>query len=59
MSVVKITDLNVAGSSLLLDTESYLNELESEELVANLRGGLTPLVPSIALSFAIGITIWK
>jgi len=58
MSVVKIADLNLAGSSLLLDTETYLNELEGEELTANVRGGLTPFLAGVALSFAIGTKIW-
>ena len=48
MATIKISDLHTAGSELLLDSESYLNELTNEEglgvlggKAAELHGGFT------------------
>lgn len=43
MATIKISDLHTAGSELLLDSESYLNELTNEEGLGVLggRGGIT------------------
>lgn len=39
MATIKISDLHAAGSELLLDSESYLNELTNEEGLGVLGGG--------------------
>jgi hypothetical protein len=39
MATIKISDLHTAGSELLLDSESYLNELTHEEGFDVLGGG--------------------
>ena len=39
MATIKISDLHTAGSDLLLDSESYLNELTHEEGLGVLGGG--------------------
>ena len=39
MATIKICDLHTAGSELLLDSESYLNELTHEEGLGVLGGG--------------------
>ncbi|MEG4631901.1 hypothetical protein QUB56_20290 [Microcoleus sp. AR_TQ3_B6] len=41
MATIKISDLHTAGSELLLDSESYLNELTNEEGLGVLGGGWT------------------
>ncbi|MEQ9234321.1 hypothetical protein [Coleofasciculus sp. E2-BRE-01] len=51
MSSLKISDLNPAGSELLLDSESYLNELTNEEL--NLTHGGSSVICSMAAITAI------
>jgi hypothetical protein len=38
MATIKISDLHTAGSELLLDSESYLNELTHEEGLGVLGG---------------------
>lgn len=38
MATIKISDLHTAGSELLLDSESYLNELTNEEGLGVLGG---------------------
>jgi len=38
MATIKICDLHTAGSELLLDSESYLNELTNEEGLGVLGG---------------------
>jgi hypothetical protein len=40
MATIKISDLHTAGSELLLDSESYLNELTNEEGLSVLGGAL-------------------
>ncbi|WP_190462920.1 MULTISPECIES: hypothetical protein [Oscillatoriales] len=39
MATIKISDLHAAGSELLLDSESYLNELTNQEGLNVLGGG--------------------
>ncbi|QLE39978.1 type A2 lantipeptide [Nostoc sp. C052] len=39
MATIKINNLNAAGSDLLNDSESYLNELTEQELENMLGGG--------------------
>lgn len=44
MATIKISDLHAAGSELLLDSESYLNELTNEEglgVLGGREGGFT------------------
>lgn len=43
MATIVITDLRPAGVDLFIDSESFFNELNSEEL-GNVNGGLTPTV---------------
>ena len=45
MANIKINNLNPAGSELFNDSESYLDELTTEEL--NVIGGGTPAVAGI------------
>jgi hypothetical protein len=53
MSTISIGNLNSIGSDLLLDQESYLDNL-SDELTANVKGGVfftttaTPASPQIS-----------
>jgi hypothetical protein len=52
MSTISIGNLNSIGSDLLLDQESYLDNL-SDELTANVKGGFftvtaTPASPQIS-----------
>lgn len=57
MATIQVNDLPAAGSSLLLDDESFLNEL-SEPQINLLRGGFSPFmsafIASAALSYVIG-----
>lgn len=41
MANITIANLHHAGSKLLLDSESYLNELDDNEL--SIQGGLPPI----------------
>lgn len=41
MASIKIYDLNVAGTSLFQDRESYLDELNDSDL-AIVKGGISP-----------------
>lgn len=50
MATIRITDLNVAGSTLFLDEESFLDEL-SDEQIGLTHGGFT-LFPLIGLGIA-------
>jgi hypothetical protein len=43
MAVISISNLNVAGSDLFLDSESFMNDLTEQELTGT-NGGLTPVV---------------
>lgn len=43
MATIRITDLNTAGAALLLDEESFLNEL-SDDQTGMLQGGVTPFL---------------
>jgi hypothetical protein len=39
MSIIKISDLQTNGFDLLSDSESYLQELSSEERIEKVTGG--------------------
>jgi hypothetical protein len=52
MATIRITDLNVAGSTLFLDEESFLEEL-SDEQIGLTHGGFT-VFALIALGVASG-----
>jgi hypothetical protein len=54
MATIKISDLHTAGSELLLDSESYLNELTNEEGLGVLGGQAVALDGGFTLNF----TIW-
>jgi hypothetical protein len=53
MASIKISNLNISGSDLFMDSESFLDELSSDDLAMNIKGGLTPFLAGVALSFAI------
>jgi hypothetical protein len=40
MSIIKISDLQPTGFNLLQDSESYLEELSTEDRLENVVGGL-------------------
>ena len=39
MANIQISDLRPAGADLLLDSESYLNDLNEQEMMNTLGGG--------------------
>ena len=45
MAAINVQDLRPVGATLFVDSESYLNELNTEEL-GQVQGGLTPTVTS-------------
>ncbi len=45
MRTIQINDLTLAGLDLLLDKESYLQELRGEELIST-KGGTSPIIPA-------------
>ena len=56
MSTIKISDLHPTGSELFFDSESYMNELGTDELV-DINGGLTtPVCASVAATLVSVIT---
>jgi hypothetical protein len=59
MATIKICDLHTAGSELLLDSESYLNELTNEEGLGVLGGLRAPLDGGFTIgSGAILTIVW-
>ena len=59
MATISVNDLNLTGSELLLDEESFLKDLSDEKLRQN-RGGATPILVPIAIGgFALGYTIGR
>ena len=59
MATIKINNLSSNGSELLLDSDSYLNELTDDEL-GMASGGLTPVVIAITIELtAIGFSIYS
>ena len=48
MAVISISNLNVAGSDLFMDSESFMSDLTEQEL-AGTNGGLTPLLVTTVL----------
>jgi len=53
MATIQILDIHQTGSSLFIDSESYLNELTDDEL-SLLRGGISPTFyfASVAITIA-------
>jgi hypothetical protein len=47
MSTLKISELRPAGSEFFNDSESYLNELNEQEIGAIEGGGYKPLITSV------------
>jgi lactobin A/cerein 7B family class IIb bacteriocin len=43
MAVISISNLNVAGSDLFMDSESFMSDLTEQEL-AGTNGGLSPIL---------------
>ena len=52
MASIKISDLNISGSSLFMDSESFLDELSYDDLTG-VKGGITPFLSGVGVSFAI------
>jgi hypothetical protein len=59
MASITISNLNAYGSDLFLDSETFLDDLSDDEMSVNVKGGITPFIASVALSFAIGKAIWE
>ncbi|PSB02211.1 hypothetical protein [Merismopedia glauca] len=50
MSTINIADLQVSGSDLFADSESYLNELDDSSFAASqIQGGFTPVPVATAI----------
>lgn len=58
MASITISNLHPSGSDLLIDSETFLNELSSTDLGMGVKGGTSPLLAGIALSYTIGRGIW-
>jgi len=56
MANIKLHDLSPAGSELFQDSESFLNELNAEEL-NNINGGLLGITLTITVTITITITL--
>lgn len=59
MASIIISNIHPSGSDLLVDSETFLNELSSSDLEMDIKGGLTPFIASVGLTYAIGVGIWK
>ncbi len=59
MAIITISNLHLSGSDLLMDSETFLNELSNEDFGMSVKGGTSPLIASVALSFVIGKSIWE
>jgi hypothetical protein len=58
MANISISDLNIAGSNLFADDESYLYELTDMEFTSMIHGNGTPLASLvIATAVSAGITL--
>lgn len=53
MAEITVEDLNLTGSELLLDEESFLNNL-SEEKLEQTYGGATPVAYTVYVVIAVG-----
>jgi hypothetical protein len=58
MASITISNLHLSGSDLLIDSETFLNELSSSDLGMGVKGGISPFIASVALSYVIGKDIW-
>ncbi|MCL6436015.1 MAG: hypothetical protein K6T90_17745 [Leptolyngbyaceae cyanobacterium HOT.MB2.61] len=56
MASIKVNDLHRAGADLLMDSESFLSDLEDRELAATV-GGITPVVTFTATSLGT-VSVW-
>ncbi|MEH2072418.1 MAG: bacteriocin [Nostoc sp.] len=56
MANIKLHDLSPAGSELFQDSESFLNELNTEEL-NNVNGGLFGITITITITITLTITL--
>jgi hypothetical protein len=57
MAVIKISELRPAGSELFQDSESFLNELNDQEMSTAIGGGTVATVISQA-SVSVGVSIF-
>jgi hypothetical protein len=58
MSTINITDLQISGSDLFADSESYLTELDNNSLAsAQIQGGFTPTISLVSLISPIVFTV--
>ncbi|BAZ13515.1 hypothetical protein NIES4071_53540 [Calothrix sp. NIES-4071] len=55
MAFLKISDLRPAGSEFFQDSESYLNELNEQEISATLGGGVVSVISQATVSVGISI----
>ncbi|WP_445635065.1 hypothetical protein NSTC745_06968 [Nostoc sp. DSM 114161] len=56
MANIKLHDLSPAGSELFQDSESFLNELNADEL-NNVNGGLFGITLTITITITITLTL--
>ncbi|MEA5565626.1 MULTISPECIES: hypothetical protein [unclassified Anabaena] len=56
MASIAINELKFAGSDLLVDSESFLNDLEDRDLTAAV-GGITPVVTFTATALGT-VSVW-
>jgi hypothetical protein len=56
MASIAINELKFAGADLLVDCESFLNDLEDRELTAAV-GGITPVVTFTATTLG-SVSVW-
>ncbi|WP_427162588.1 hypothetical protein ACQFX9_14190 [Aliinostoc sp. HNIBRCY26] len=56
MASIAINELKFAGADLLVDSESFLNDLEDRELTAAI-GGITPVVTFTAAALG-SVSVW-
>ncbi|BAZ13514.1 hypothetical protein NIES4071_53530 [Calothrix sp. NIES-4071] len=55
MAFLKISDLRPAGSEFFQDSESYLNELNEQEISATVGGGAVGVISQFSLSIGVSI----
>lgn len=56
MARIKLNDLSPIGSELFQDSESFLNELSSEELIG-VQGGFLSITLTITVTITITFTL--
>ncbi len=59
MASITISNLHLSGSDLLMDSETFLNELSRDDFGMDIKGGISPFFPAVGVSFLIGKAIWE